>query len=85
MASGRLIAIGDIHGCYKKLRKLLDKISIQKDDTMNFIELNERRIEIGKIQNVEEIKEVGELREIKKMEKERWGSVYHIIKFCISS
>ncbi len=37
MASGRLIAIGDIHGCYKKLRKLLDRISIQKDDTIIFL------------------------------------------------
>ena len=32
--SGRLLAIGDIHGCVKPLRALLDAISLQADDTL---------------------------------------------------
>ena len=38
MASkGRLIAIGDIHGCIKKLKNLLGHLSIQSDDTVIFL------------------------------------------------
>ena len=34
LRSGRLLAIGDIHGCVKPLRALLDAISLQADDTL---------------------------------------------------
>ncbi len=35
--SKRIIAIGDIHGCIKKLEVLLSRLAIQKDDTVVFL------------------------------------------------
>ena len=35
--NGRLIAIGDIHGEFYKLENLLEKLAIQKDDTLVFL------------------------------------------------
>lgn len=35
--NGRLIAIGDIHGEYYKLESLLDKLDIQKEDSLVFL------------------------------------------------
>lgn len=32
--SGRLIAVGDIHGCHKEFEDLLDKLDLQKDDRL---------------------------------------------------
>lgn len=32
--NGRLIAVGDIHGCYKEFEDLLDKLDLQKDDRL---------------------------------------------------
>lgn len=31
---GRLIAIGDIHGCHKEFEDLLDKLDLTKDDRL---------------------------------------------------
>jgi serine/threonine protein phosphatase 1 len=36
--TGKLFAIGDIHGCFQKLKSLLDQIPFQKDlDTIVFL------------------------------------------------
>lgn len=32
--SGRLIAVGDIHGCHQEFADLLDKLDLQKDDRL---------------------------------------------------
>ena len=32
--NGRLIAVGDIHGCHKEFSDLLDKLDLQKDDRL---------------------------------------------------
>ena len=32
--NGRLIAIGDIHGCHKEFEELLDKLDLKKDDRL---------------------------------------------------
>ena len=32
--NGRLIAVGDIHGCYKEFEDLLDKLDLRKDDRL---------------------------------------------------
>ena len=31
---GRLIAVGDIHGCYKEFEDLIDKLDLEKDDRL---------------------------------------------------
>ena len=41
---GRLISIGDIHGEYYKLESLLDKLSLQKDDTLVLTSPAERKL-----------------------------------------
>ncbi len=37
MRSGRIIAVGDIHGCINKLKDLLRRLSIQDADTVIFL------------------------------------------------
>lgn len=35
--NGRLLAIGDIHGCYGALEELMDKVYLEKNDTIIFL------------------------------------------------
>ncbi len=36
-SAGRLIAVGDIHGCKNKLKELLDLLSVRQEDTIIFL------------------------------------------------
>ncbi len=33
----RTLCIGDVHGCYDELMALLDKLKLQKEDTLYFV------------------------------------------------
>jgi serine/threonine protein phosphatase 1 len=47
---GRLIAIGDIHGCYKEFSDLLDKLDLEKDDRLVLLgDLISRGPDSGKV------------------------------------
>ena len=48
--SGRLIAVGDIHGCHKEFADLLDKLDLQKDDRLILLgDLISRGPDSGKV------------------------------------
>lgn len=48
--SGRLIAIGDIHGCHKEFEDLLDKLDLEKDDRVILLgDLISRGPDSGKV------------------------------------
>ena len=48
--SGRLIAIGDIHGCHKEFSDLLDKLDLKKDDRLVLLgDLISRGPDSGKV------------------------------------
>jgi serine/threonine protein phosphatase 1 len=47
---GRLIAIGDIHGCHKEFEDLLDKLDLEKDDRLILLgDLINRGPDSGKV------------------------------------
>jgi diadenosine tetraphosphatase ApaH/serine/threonine PP2A family protein phosphatase len=47
---GRLIAVGDIHGCHKEFADLLDKLDLQKDDRLILLgDLINRGPDSGKV------------------------------------
>lgn len=47
---GRLIAIGDIHGCYREFEDLLDKLDLKKDDRVILLgDLISRGPDSGKV------------------------------------
>src|SRR6187551_705831 len=47
---GRLIAIGDIHGCHKEFADLLDKLDLRKDDRLILLgDLINRGPDSGKV------------------------------------
>lgn len=37
MSKGRVIAIGDVHGCHRELKDLLEKLALQADDRVVFL------------------------------------------------
>lgn len=48
--NGRLIAIGDIHGCHKEFEDLLDKLDLKKDDRLILLgDLISRGPDSGKV------------------------------------
>lgn len=48
--SGRLIAVGDIHGCHKEFEDLLDKLDLRKDDRLVLLgDLISRGPDSGKV------------------------------------
>ena len=48
--SGRLIAVGDIHGCHKEFEDLLDKLDLKKDDRLILLgDLISRGPDSGKV------------------------------------
>ena len=48
--SGRLIAVGDIHGCHKEFADLLDKLDLKKDDRLVLLgDLISRGPDSGKV------------------------------------
>lgn len=48
--NGRLIAVGDIHGCHKEFADLLDKLDLQKDDRLILLgDLINRGPDSGKV------------------------------------
>jgi serine/threonine protein phosphatase 1 len=48
--SGRLIAVGDIHGCHKEFADLLDKLDLKKDDRLILLgDLISRGPDSGKV------------------------------------
>lgn len=48
--SGRLIAVGDIHGCHKEFADLLDKLDLRKDDRLILLgDLINRGPDSGKV------------------------------------
>lgn len=48
--NGRLIAVGDIHGCHKEFSDLLDKLDLQKDDRLILLgDLINRGPDSGKV------------------------------------
>lgn len=48
--TGRLIAIGDIHGCYKEFEDLLNKLDLRKDDRLILLgDLINRGPDSGKV------------------------------------
>jgi serine/threonine protein phosphatase 1 len=50
MSSGRLIAVGDIHGCHKEFADLLDKLDLRKDDRLVLLgDLISRGPDSGKV------------------------------------
>ena len=43
---GRLIAVGDIHGCHKEFEDLLEKLDLKKDDRLILLgDLVNRRLD----------------------------------------
>ncbi|HWA27046.1 MAG TPA: metallophosphoesterase [Lacunisphaera sp.] len=48
--SGRLVAVGDIHGCHKEFADLLDKLDLKKDDRLILLgDLISRGPDSGKV------------------------------------
>ncbi len=48
--SGRLIAVGDIHGCHKEFEDLIDKLDLRKDDRLILLgDLISRGPDSGKV------------------------------------